>query len=335
MPSKPPGSKPRPQGTKRAKSQSPALALGGAAAAVAAVAYYVLTMSKAVSLSPSDSAALKQVFFSGEPWLVECGHSVSPAFYDAEGSLPKDLRVGLLDCAAALPSGKTTIQRFKLSPPKRGPTVLLFANADAKPAVAPVDAARTGVDLAKWAARVSQPRVVSVATVQLFEAHCTKRKWCALALGAGARLPSEERAALTKLAAAARAVRFIAVDGSKLLLPDELMRVGGELPEGFELLSETPTAEQRLPPPPPPRQEREEKSEEATRTLSDAELKALRAEREAERQRLEEERLEQRRAQMQEEEAMAGNLVEEVEEEGEAEEEADEAEEEVEVEEFE
>ena len=230
MPSKPPGSKPRPQGTKRAKSQSPALALGGAAAAVAAVAYYVLTMSKAVSLSPSDSAALKQVFFSGEPWLVECGHSVSPAFYDAEGSLPKGMRVGLLDCAAALPSGKTTIQRFKLSPPKRGPTVLLFANADAKPALAPVDAARTGVDLAKWAARVSQPRVVSVATVQLFEAHCTKRKWCALALGAGARLPSEERAALTKLAAAARAVRFIAVDGSKLLLPDELMRVGGGVP---------------------------------------------------------------------------------------------------------
>jgi len=172
-------------------------------------------------------------------------------------------------------------------------------------------------------------------------------------VGGGVPAPSRTASPLLLLKQAGGEVKEGAEEGAGTrryaakLLPDGLSdagavelaigaaMAGGELPEGFELLSETPTAEQRLPPPPPPRQEREEKSVEATRTLSDAELKALRAEREAERQRLEEERLEQRRAQMQEEEAMAGNLVEEVEEEGEAEEEADEAEEEVEVEEFE
>ena len=39
------------------------------------------------------------------------------------------MKLGLLDCDATLPSGKSTLERFKLSRPGGdGPLVLLFAN---------------------------------------------------------------------------------------------------------------------------------------------------------------------------------------------------------------
>ena len=78
-------------------------------------------------LRAADAAQLKAVFFSGEPWLVQCGTKaeISAAIVDdgfgahavvekAASALPKDVKVGLLDCHKQLPSGKTTIERFKL-----------------------------------------------------------------------------------------------------------------------------------------------------------------------------------------------------------------------------
>jgi hypothetical protein len=78
-------------------------------------------------LRAADAAQLKEVFFSGEPWLVQCGTKaeISAAIVDdgfgahavvdkAASALPKDVKVGLLDCHKQLPSGKTTLERFKL-----------------------------------------------------------------------------------------------------------------------------------------------------------------------------------------------------------------------------
>ena len=69
-------------------------------------------------LRAADAAQLKAVFFSGEPWLVQCGTKaeISAAIVDdgfgahavvekAASALPKDVKVGLLDCHKQLPSG--------------------------------------------------------------------------------------------------------------------------------------------------------------------------------------------------------------------------------------
>jgi len=98
---------------------------------------YLLLKSKVVALSPSDTAALKQVFYTGEPWLVECttDRSASPMVYKAESSL-KSVQIGTLDCGALLPSGKTTYERFKLSRPSYGPVLLAAANTE-RPQIVP------------------------------------------------------------------------------------------------------------------------------------------------------------------------------------------------------
>ena len=88
-------------------------------------------------LGRGSADELKAVFFSGEPWLIHCIsaavkeepaelalHAVVRAALPA---LPSELRVGLLDCGKKLPSGKTTLQRFKLDS-SLVPTLVLAAN---------------------------------------------------------------------------------------------------------------------------------------------------------------------------------------------------------------
>ena len=91
-------------------------------------------------LRAADAAQLKEVFFSGEPWLVQCGTKadISAAIVDdgfgahpvvekAASGLPKEVKVGLLDCHKKLPSGKTTVERFKLDG-SISPLLVLAAN---------------------------------------------------------------------------------------------------------------------------------------------------------------------------------------------------------------
>ena len=111
---------------------------------VLCVAYYARGALAARSQTPvldaRDAETLKSVFFSGEPWLVQCGTKaeISAAIVDdgfgahavvekAASALPKDVKVGLLDCHKQLPSGKTTIERFKLDG-SISPLLVLAAN---------------------------------------------------------------------------------------------------------------------------------------------------------------------------------------------------------------
>ena len=80
-------------------------------------------------LSPTNATQLKAVFFSGDPWIVQCAskadlataaagdtglaaHDVLETALNALRKVPA--AVGLLDCAMKLPSGKSTLDRFKL-----------------------------------------------------------------------------------------------------------------------------------------------------------------------------------------------------------------------------
>ena len=91
-------------------------------------------------LSPTNATQLKAVFFSGTPWVVQCGAADDLKVASAAGglglhevvetALPKlssIAQVGLMDCAKRLPSGKSTIDRFKLDAGIQ-PTLLLAAN---------------------------------------------------------------------------------------------------------------------------------------------------------------------------------------------------------------
>jgi hypothetical protein len=89
-------------------------------------------------LSVDDMETLQGVFFSGEPWLVFCrergDNSQGPGGFFRAMSLidqkPNErLNFGILDCLDALPSGKTTIERFNLTmPTKEQPQGFVVAN---------------------------------------------------------------------------------------------------------------------------------------------------------------------------------------------------------------
>lgn len=85
-----------------------------------------------------DAAQLKQVFFGGDPWLLQCMNenaTINPYFVGAakKASVDGSVRFGYIDCSGKLPSNKTFFQRFKLPPQNftAAPIGYLFANGDA------------------------------------------------------------------------------------------------------------------------------------------------------------------------------------------------------------
>ena len=110
------------------------------AAAAVAAAFYLLLRSRVTALAVTDGSALRSVFYSGEPWLVECtsARAASPILYSVESPL-RGVRMGTLDCGALLPSGKSTYERFKLTQPSYGPVLLAAANTE-RPQIAPRNA---------------------------------------------------------------------------------------------------------------------------------------------------------------------------------------------------
>jgi len=76
----------------------------------------LLMGSHVQQLSAAQPDALKEVFFGGEPWIVQCSRTgvVSAAFVKAPTYLGNLTTFALLDCEEPLPSGKSTRERFKL-----------------------------------------------------------------------------------------------------------------------------------------------------------------------------------------------------------------------------
>lgn len=183
--------------------------------AAGCVGAYLLMRSHVVVLSPSDTPTLKNVFYSGEPWLVQCtkGSKAAPMVYSAEGSLP-GVRIGLLDCDALLPSGKTTYDRFKIRPPSYGPALLAAANTE-KPQLAPKNVLTTPEALASWAKGATKAKMYAPTTSAQFDAQCVRKPWCLVVLTATGRLSDAEKRALQGLAQRERQLRVVRVDLSK------------------------------------------------------------------------------------------------------------------------
>ena len=179
-------------------------------------------------LSPANATQLKAVFFSGEPWLVQCGTKADLAAAAAtansggslgahevlELALPKlssvaGVRVGLLDCAKKLPSGKSTLDRFKLDA-QVDPLLVLAANGEPPVQLMPSMLHKHGglgsalfpssrqqaLGLVGFAKARAEKRAMALTKSEQLHARCLRRKYCVLVLfprepsGEGARVLS-------------------------------------------------------------------------------------------------------------------------------------------------
>ena len=185
------------------------------AAGAAGIGAYLLMRSHVVALSPNDTASLKSVFYSGEPWLVECtkGRKASPMVYSAEGAL-KGVQIGTLDCDATLPSGKTTFDRFKLRAPSYGPVLLAAANTE-RPQIAPRNALTSTDALVTWGKAVTKAKMYAPTTSAQFDAQCVRKPWCLVVVTATGRLSDAEKRAVQGMAEASRQLRVVKLDASK------------------------------------------------------------------------------------------------------------------------
>ena len=100
-----------------------------------------------VRLSVDDPAKLKEVFFGGKPYLVLCNdgeQAVHSIFTEVSRSVSysREFKTAILDCNQKLPSGKTTLERFKIKAlPKKSKKhlALVFYNGNKKPKQVPLN----------------------------------------------------------------------------------------------------------------------------------------------------------------------------------------------------
>lgn len=194
-----------------------------------------------VELLRGSSEQLKAVFFSGEPWLVHCAtraelaaaakdegaEALLPAVVRAAAPrLPDEVRVGVLDCSKKLPSGKTTLQRFKLDG-SLSPTLVLVANGRAPRQVTSALLSKHGSSsalfptprqqaaaLVSFVAAAIEPRVAALSKTEHLTAHCLRRKLCAVVMSDG-ELKGAAARTLQRLLKEYRAVSFVTVNTAR------------------------------------------------------------------------------------------------------------------------
>ncbi|KAL1495227.1 hypothetical protein AB1Y20_017090 [Prymnesium parvum] len=164
-------------------------------------------------LDVSDTATLKKVLFSGEPWLLQCysglpfegQHLPRPyrthdVFTQSLPQLRGLVRAGVLDCEAPLPSNKSLAAKFHLV--RRTQPLLLLASGGDRPKQLPAAAVGSAYGVAAWVTPKAAPAVRAVASDKALGALCGGRRPCLLA-----RLPRDAPV----LAALARDFRTVEV----------------------------------------------------------------------------------------------------------------------------
>lgn len=158
-------------------------------------------------IDTKNASALKDVFFYGYPWLVQCGSATdiaaaasdtSLALHEVvEAAVPKlgtNARVGILDCSQKLPnSGKTTFERFRLDI-KVVPTLVFAANGLPPFQLLPETLGKHGGlsnelfpstrryahALAAMVKASSEKKALALTKSDHMHKHCLKRKHCAV-----------------------------------------------------------------------------------------------------------------------------------------------------------
>jgi hypothetical protein len=187
---------------------------------------------------------LKEIFFSGQPWLIQCiggGIPIDSTFAAAAPFLGGNkepysvVKTAALPCGDKLPSGKTIYERFKLDSRTR-PLVALFVNGN-RPMVVSSDALQMPQTLVKRVSEASKLRISDVSTPQSFGRACLEKpnKLCFVVIPYTG-LSTEHNATLRALAGAHRTVHFAVLNAKNVELSiekslpvaDEAEAAGGE-----------------------------------------------------------------------------------------------------------
>jgi len=166
----------------------------------------------------TDSAKLKHVFFSGEPWLLQCYSGLpyvgqhlpapfrlDPTFVESVKSMRDVVKGGTLDCEAKLPNNpnKTLVSKFGLV--RRTQPLLLYAGGGDRPKQIPAASSTSVYGVTAWVKPKAEPRV-RVARSQKAVAHyCGGRRACLLT-----KLPGDS-VVLEQLARKYRTVEVVTV----------------------------------------------------------------------------------------------------------------------------
>eukprot|EP01051_Picozoa_sp_SAG22_P005690 SAG22_NODE_345_length_11911_cov_15.741217_8_plen_487_part_00 len=177
-----------------------------------------------VYLSVEEPEALREVFASGEPWLVWCSDSASQkddvsaihsVVTNAAPLLKRHATVGILDCSAELPSGKTTYEKAGLDA-KLKPVLFLSANGQKPTQIKPKYAASAEA-LTVHVSEKAKPVLRRPTSPDHLKSGCLSRKWCALVLTDG-KPTGDTKEHLDHMVRSFRSVSFSSVDARKYRL---------------------------------------------------------------------------------------------------------------------
>jgi hypothetical protein len=139
-------------------------------------------------LSSDASNELKQVFFSGDSWIIICSEYtqagldsklIAAASFLSVSFPDADLHLGTINCSTYLPSGRSILQRFKLDP--HAPVVFAVAHGN-KPVQAPRRNLEDALQISWWMRQKTKPRLWPVRNSSTLATRCLSRKTCVVFL---------------------------------------------------------------------------------------------------------------------------------------------------------
>ena len=142
-------------------------------------------------LDVTDTAKLKHVLFSGEPWLLQCYSGlpyegqwlprpfrVHRVFQESLGSLAGLVKAGILDCEKRLPSNKSLVEKFGFV--RRSQPLLVLAAGGVKPRQLPANSVSSAYGVTAFVKPKAESKVHKVGTQKTLEAVCGGRRPCLL-----------------------------------------------------------------------------------------------------------------------------------------------------------
>ena len=170
------------------------------------------------ALDITDTARLKHVFFSGEPWLLQCYSGLpyagqhlpapfrlNPTFVESVKSMSSLVKGGTLDCEAKLPNNpnKTLVSKFGLV--RRTQPLLLYAGGGDRPKQVPAASASSVYGVTAWVKPKAEPKVRVARSQKAVLAYCAGRRACLLT-----KLPADS-VVLEQLARKYRTVEVVTI----------------------------------------------------------------------------------------------------------------------------
>ena len=169
------------------------------------------------ALDVSDTAMLKKVLFSGEPWLLQCYSGLPyegqwlpapfrlhPAFVESLSSMRGLVKAGTLDCEKVLSSNnKTLVTKFGLV--RRTQPLLIYAGGGDRPRQVPSASATSAYGITAFVKPKAEPRVRVAMSQKALDASCSGRRPCLIS-----RLESDS-SILEQLARRFRTVEVVSI----------------------------------------------------------------------------------------------------------------------------